>query len=311
MLVLSLVVLGPVLMAGRSVQEDAIPVFRPFVYAGMGEIPDRALNSVRGFLRNVPLRLQLLDRLSPRQTVGCDRERSLCLEYNLAPTEDQSANLAPALVVLIGLALATVRWRALALRTRIGIASAVAAWGLFHAAFRDNVWLPRLQLPLFAVVTTLALAVFPAPQRTRFRAATVVLWALAAGAAAHSALAVVMNVKRPWAIGGNSPTGITVGTALSERAYYIGGPRGLREIHEVALERVAASGCRRLGMFIAEYSYDYPLSWRAMRRGVEVRHVVGPDPWPCAVFSDRGPPPAPPSGSWRSTDSPYLFFAAE
>ena len=44
-------------------------------------------------------------------------------------------------------------------------------------------------------------------------------------------------------------------------------------------------------MYIGEDCYDYPLTWRAMQRGIEVRHVTGPTPWPCLVVSDnRGLP---------------------
>ena len=46
-----------------------------------------------------------------------------------------------------------------------------------------------------------------------------------------------------------------------------------------------------LQQVIGEDGYDYPLTWRAMERGFEVRHVLGPDPWPCVLVSDRGGPP--------------------
>jgi hypothetical protein len=56
-----------------------------------------------------------------------------------------------------------------------------------------------------------------------------------------------------------------------------------------------------MGLLIGEDDYDYPLTWRAMQRGIEVRHVVGPDPWPCDLVTERGhlPPDGPGVPPWR------------
>jgi hypothetical protein len=64
--------------------------------------------------------------------------------------------------------------------------------------------------------------------------------------------------------------------------------------HDAALAVAERLGCSRIGLFIGGDSFDYPLTWRAMQRGIEVRHYFGADAWPCVVFTDRGPPPAPP-----------------
>ncbi len=93
--------------------------------------------------------------------------------------------------------------------------------------------------------------------------------------------------------------------------YYHGGPAGVAAQHDAVLEALARSRCRRLGLFIGGDSYDYPLTWRAMQLGVEVRHLVEPGDWPCAVFSDLGPPPARPDGApWSATETAGYFVAA-
>jgi hypothetical protein len=89
----------------------------------------------------------------------------------------------------------------------------------------------------------------------------------------------------------------------------------LRPLHEQALEAARAGGCRQLGLFIGVDSYDYPLSWRAMRQGIAVRHVLDADPWPCLVFSDRGEPPSPPGRKdWEpvawADGAPFLYWPA-
>jgi hypothetical protein len=99
--------------------------------------------------------------------------------------------------------------------------------------------------------------------------------------------------------------------AGSPEAYYVYARKGVEQAHAAALKGLAESGCRRLGMYIDGDSYDYPLAWRAMQAGVEVRHVVAPDDWPCLIFSDRGAPPPPPSGPpWRAS-APFLYVAGD
>jgi hypothetical protein len=80
-------------------------------------------------------------------------------------------------------------------------------------------------------------------------------------------------------------------------------------LHDQALEVARALGCARLGLWIGGDSYDYPLTWRAMREGIVVRHVVAADPWPCVIFSDpdRPPPPGFEAAGWVSAGFPYIF----
>ena len=90
-------------------------------------------------------------------------------------------------------------------------------------------------------------------------------------------------------------------------AYYVLGPNNSSSDHAAALLAIASSGCKKLGLIIGGDSYDYPLTWRAMKRQVEVRHVVAADDWPCAVFSDRGTPPSTARTAWRPADETGMY----
>jgi hypothetical protein len=124
---------------------------------------------------------------------------------------------------------------------------------------------------------------------------------VAAALVAHAATAAAKTARRP-------AVRIFAG-ASAPASYYLDGPAGVAAQHEAVLAWLAASGCKRLGLFIGGDSYDYPLTWRAMQRGVEVRHVVRPSAWPCAVFSDRGVPPGA-GQAWSRTEHAFLYVPA-
>jgi hypothetical protein len=91
-------------------------------------------------------------------------------------------------------------------------------------------------------------------------------------------------------------------------SYYAEQPQ-LRWVHETVLSSARRMGCRRVGLALNEDSWDYPLTWLAMRDGIEVRHVVGRDAWPCLIFMET--PPAPPyTLQWIPTNLPFLFLNA-
>jgi hypothetical protein len=297
-------------------------LFRPFAYQGVSEPLDRPLNSLRGVLRNVPVPLAALERpLAPRLALGCSRERSLCLELNAAPIEDLAGSPGPMLVILLGMAVAAACWGSLPGRARLGVAAWAGAWLLFHALLRDNVWIPRLQLPLFALAPA-ALGALGRPGAPLLRRS---VGLLLAATVAHGALAATLNLKRPLGGPGRRMADALIARSREVRGevpgkppgrgYYRLGPAGLEGLHAAVLHEVERAGCRRLALFLGGDSWDYPLSWSAMQRGVEVRHLVGDqDAWACAVFSDRGEPPAlaaDPDGWAAVAGVPSLFLAVD
>ncbi len=296
-------------------------LFQPFVYQGVADPGDRLLNSLRGLLRNLPAPGAAFDRLAPAHTIGCPREHSLCLVFNAAPLEDVAACVGPAIFLAIALAAGALRARKLPGRARLGIGAWLLAWVLFHATFRDNVWITRLQLPLFALAP-LALGALARPKPSRL--GTVLCGVVAAGLGAHAIATAVLNMKRPLNPVGDLATAASLTPdaffrelrqAFSDEAYYRLGPPGLGPTHAAVLRELDGSGCRRLALFLGGDSWEYPLTWRAMQQGVEVRHLVGPsDPWPCAIFSDRGEPPLVAAVRTRWTnppDLPSLYLALE
>jgi hypothetical protein len=231
------------------------------------------VNPVRGVLRHLAAPEALVATVGP-----------VPFEYDFASLVDGFGPLVPhedfvgnpvhaalALCAVLGLA---ARWRRVGPRARWAVPSLVAAWVLFHAVFRDNAYLGRLQLPLFALWPAF-LAVVPRgawPAR--------VTGAAAAAAVALALWVGVRNHARP-------PLAAEVGprTLTYYRTFGAERPRTLQlEVMKVA-ERTE---CRRIGIFMGENGFDYPLTWLSMLRGAEVRHLLAADPWPCLVYAEPG-----------------------
>jgi hypothetical protein len=227
----------------------------------------------------------------------------VCTETVLRPHEDFAGNPAQALLVVLLVAVAAARWRALGTLARTSTLALVASWIAFHVVFRDNVWLSRLQTPLFALSVP-ALAALGGAARGGFaRFVRLALPGFALLALAYGYSVAARNEPRPPL---SSPAWLKV-----EHWSYYQGRSSLIPQHDYALAVAEQLGCRRLGLFIGADSYDYPLTWRAMQRGIEVRHVLGPDAWPCLVFTDRGvPPSSPETTTWLASGSPMLVVNA-
>jgi hypothetical protein len=296
--VLAAAILVPFLVV-RAADPRADAAASAFVYPLGGEVADRLLNVARGLVRHLPLPAGVADAFagSNATVVGCEIPGRLCTESLLRFHEDYAGNPGQALVALAALLLVCARWRAVPRRALLTLAAVVAGWVAFHLTFRDNIWISRLQLPLFAVGAVAVTAIGAALPRRR-------AWTAAAGAAmillsAHGALTAARTEARPPLL---EPRAIEA--ARSDAAYYATGPRGLGPVHDGVLWQLGTRGCRRLGLLIGGDSYDYPLTWRALRAGVEVRHLQGPDDWPCAVFSDQQNPLL---AAWAPTEVPGLF----
>ena len=111
----------------------------------------------------------------------------------------------------------------------------------------------------------------------------------------------VRNIPRPP---------LLAARALHDRdgAYYNCRP-GLRSGHDAILRLARERGCSRIGLFLGEDGWDYPLTWRAMRAGAEVRHVGAGDPWPCLVYAQE-PSTLPAATGWSALELPSVLAVA-
>ncbi len=283
----------------RAGDERLSPLVARFTYPILGDFADRALNVARATFRHVP---------APRAVVGalgipdwCSQPGLLCSGTIARNHEEYAGNSLLVLVALFGAALAALRWRRSSGRQRLFLVTTAAAWVLLHLTFRDNQWVSRLEVPAFALAGILLASVAGLPARhARF---------VRASAVAVAVLAVATGIRTA---AGNELRPPLRGFPLDvdgAESYYADQPR-LRQVHESVLSKTRELGCRRLGLALHEDSWDYPLTWRAMQEGIEVRHVLGKDPWPCLIFMESLPGLEAPIEAlrWVPTSSPFLFL---
>jgi hypothetical protein len=192
---------------------------------------------------------------------------------------------------LVSLAGVVFSWTRLTGRARLAVALPCTGWIALHAFVRDTPWTQRFEIPIFMLLPAAWAALVPAPG-TAGRVWRPVLIAGTLVCVAYGYVCATHIEGRPLSV--ESLRGF-------DRAagYYVFQP-ALKPIHDQVLEELSRRHCDRLGLKISRDSFDYPLTWRAMQEGIEVRHILGPSTWPCLVFSDTGPPPDSPP--WRAID---------
>jgi hypothetical protein len=284
-----------------------------YVYSGMDDLADRWMNLARGVVRHVPAPPGVV------RAVGIDgwclRGEELCRAILLRRHEDNAGNPLHVGIAIAVAVLAITRWRRLPARGRIFVACVPASWVLFHFAFRDNTWISRLETPTY-VLLGLTVAVWgrrPAELRaggarggrargeaTLPRGAALATALVCLAAFGYGAKVALSHETRP-------PLSRVEGV---ERAGYYANQPNTKPAHDLVLRAASALRCDRVGLFIGGDSFDYPLTWRAMKQGVEVRHVFGADPWPCLVFADTRPPGSPETLGWSPTPYGFLYVNA-
>jgi hypothetical protein len=260
--------------AGDRVRE----LTAPYVFPAAGEWEARLGNVRAAATRHLPARLDVLPDLQGHP--------SALPRFH----EDLAANPLQAIVAMAGLFLAAIGGRRISPRARWAAVAVLAGWALFQVTFRANAWVSRLETPLFALLPA-TMGGWAVLRRSTIRRA--LLKAVAVTSVALGIQVAILNPSRPAAR--------VFAPRTPADDYYANRPNQ-RPTHDAALEVAARTGCTRIGLFVGEDSFDYPLTWRAMQRGIEVRHVRGPDPWPCVLVSDQGPPPEGTSdrgGPWR------------
>lgn len=269
-----------------------------FLYPIAGDFQDRALNLGRGVARHVPLPRGVVSASGVDPDSWCSSDDALCGRVLSRAHEDLAGNPFHVAICAVAAVLLALRWRRVPARTRLFLPAVAASWVLFHVTFKDNIWISRLETPTFVLVG-LAVASLGHASRWELRWARPATAAVALAALVYATAVAAQNETRPPFTGDSGPRDAT---------YYTNQPY-TRVPHDIALSAARELRCSRLGLVIGTDSYDYPLTWRAMSSGVQVRHVFGDDPWPCLVFAEYLPAPIE-ALHWLPTSVPFLFLNA-
>lgn len=185
----------------------------------------------------------------------------------------------------------------------------IAAWLTFGLLVKDNPWISRVQLPLFALLPVSCLFI------TRYAGERLIpgmcvkglFWLAAVFSLMLSFFQLSHAEHRPLTAGDFfSPHS----SRTRERLYYMERPKLEMEHRQVRMA-VAQARCTRLGLLIGEDDWEYPLTWLLMQQGVEVRHIADSrsDQWSCMVYvTDREKIPLlAADGRWRAASARHLW----
>ena len=151
------------------------------------------------------------------------------------------------------------------------------AWIAFHLFIRNQIWLSRLQTPLFFLLPLSWAATAASGRAARVLRDAILIGTSLLCLGFGYADALRMRGKPLWPL---------PATSRDERYYvYAAGGLDLKRDHDKVLDHMAATGAVRLGLVLGADSFDYPLTWRAMHRGIQVRHCGPRSPWPDAFFT--------------------------
>lgn len=195
-------------------------------------------------------------------------------------------------------------WLALPSRRRWFAAAPFAAWIIFHWFVRDAVWISRTQSPMFFLLPAAWSAVAVAyPVARVWRG---VLMAVSVVGLSYAYYCATHNTGKELYPG-------EVFHVNRDESYYAhyGDGLKLKDRDDAVLAKLREKGSTRLGLLIGLNDYEYPLTWRAMRQGVEVRHYIEPSTWPQLILSRKGVPESARTDQvWRAVDSNGLYEIA-
>ena len=261
---------------------------------------DRFWNPLRHFAHNTPF---------PEITVSLVRKfgyyGSLITKDIFNPHEDMVGNPFQASAALLAAGMSLLAWLALLCRPNHAYLlslslSPVLAWFIFGIIIKDQGWLTRLQMPLFYILPLSFVYLQYLAAKNKFFVFFLekVLCCSAFFSLAYALLVATHVSPRPLVLShfwGESPSRIG--------AYYANAP-ALKTDHNVFLQHVKEQGCMRVGLILGPDSVDYPLTWRSMQSGVQVRHVreflydkpglpvwrfrEEDSDWPCMIYASYG-----------------------
>jgi len=155
------------------------------------------------------------------------------------------------------------------------------AWVLFGLIVKNQIWIARLQLPIFFLLpfSFLFIARLLALSPLTLRLSQFFLVAIASFSFLYSFFALTHHQGRP----------LTMNTFWGEfpsrlAGYYI--DRHVKREHDSVLNTARQQQCHRIGLLIDGDTWDYPLTWRIMSAGGETRHVRprATDDWACILY---------------------------
>ncbi|NTU73970.1 DUF2142 domain-containing protein [Candidatus Roizmanbacteria bacterium] len=164
------------------------------------------------------------------------------------------------------------------------------AWGVFGLIVKDQLWISRLQLPLFFLLPfafTLPLCLLKGIKSFDFFL-KMMISSSAFLALAYALVVAGNNPHRPIKLAhfwGHPPdrTSSYYNNALSEDRFS----------HQHVLDVARSQGCTKVGLLLGDNSNEYPLTWRLMQEGREAKHIQLGQPtqneeWPCLYYVEFG-----------------------
>lgn len=160
------------------------------------------------------------------------------------------------------------------------------SWIFLHVTVRYQPFIPRLETPVFMLFPCFLAAWAPIPKvrLVRFFFAAILIVSTMA-CLSYGIIAAVRNETRPLKL--------TDFWLLDRDSSYYANLTALKPKHDAVIEAVQQMKVKKVGLLIGP-DYDYPLTWRLYRIGVEVRHVAGDWDleWADIVFAPKSRPPA-------------------
>ncbi len=194
------------------------------------------------------------------------------------------------------------------------------SWLVFALVVRHQVWISRLQLPIFFVLPFSFIFYFHVIRdklNFSFISRLIIIW-IAFLSTTYGVLTAVKNPSRSlflvqmW---GERPS--------RHREYYRNG--GEMEAHNLLFKKAQNSQCNRIGVISGPDSVDYPLVWRAKELGIQTKYLWdfsnGPIvnkfklssesmQWPCMIFvaSGCGGHITEKDHRWNVTENNSIFY---
>ena len=253
----------------RKVSHRAIPP-KKFIYPLFSEWNgERLLNPVKAVAQNSPFIPKTKTLL---RNLGCEgplfNENVFNCQEDVVGNPFQLLTIAVVTAVTLLLIPFQIKNRK-ALNTGMIAILPLFSWYIFGLIIKDQIWITRLQLPLFFLLplTFVFLARIAPPSGFVFNAIRWLTMSVAYVALAYGFFAATNNPSRPLLLSyfwGESPS--------RNDAYYRNA--GGKSDHDLLLKTAQEKGCKRIGLVLGPNSVEYPITWRAMQAGMETRHIT-------------------------------------